>query len=705
MASAVLLIAALALSPVIGGGFGELAAGVLQILVFAAVAVCAISSHENRSALVRVPGLIPLGVFLAAVVASALFTEAIYYTLSQLLFVFACAGAYVLAAAMCREMKYSAGVVWAVVLSSLAICVMGIRDYATLTGGGSAFWKSLMGSGDHARLFGPFVNPGFFAGYLVVALPVTLGAYLVTRKSLLAVLAGLAVVVETLALMLTGTKFGVVAAVASLVLFFIIAAATRALRRSKFARMLALAVVMLPLLVVFSAPVVSRISAAESGGSQVHSTTFRIYTWKATANMIKAHPWTGVGPGVYSIAYPRYTIAGPTKYAHDSYLQIAAESGLIALGALVVLLAVIAWRTFAAIVRGAKEPADHPRKPAEQTDGITWKDLVPYSARRVVACSLFAALAGSAIRNLADSDWYVIGIALPFWILAGALVGASGAAHEPLEIGRRLRTGLAVVCGVLIAVSLSFAAGDYLAGDLQLSPAASSLQQAREQMERVRMATVLSPLDPEYHRTLSKYLVSPQLGSREQAIRQAEMAIRLSPTDAANYYNRALIAAHMDEPNDAVKYLRESLKYNPTSTQTLFLLASSYRQLDDTPHYEAVLKRLLAIEDTPYEQIKGTPELVDTTFAYAHVYFGQKYLREHDYDAAAEHFGAAVDRLKRWRSNANILKMALATGMLTTGEKQSLLDLLRESYTGLADAYEGMGEDTKAEQAREKADS
>lgn len=708
MASAVLLVSALALSPVVGGGFGEMTNGILQILVFGAVVLHLGLSGDARREIAKPPGLAALGLFAVVFVASVFGSEALYFSLKQLLFMAACFGAYFLAASLCRDARVVAAAVWAIAMSAMMVSVFGIRGYAIGTGGGAQFWKALLAPGDHWRLFGPFVNPGFFAGYLVVALPVTLGAYLVTRRAALAMLAGLGFVVQVIALLLTGTKFGIVCGVAGLMVFFVLAAGTGALRRAKFARLLVIAVVLLPLGMVFSKPVMSRISAAEAGGSQVHSTEFRIYTWQATVDMIRSNPWLGVGPGAYDTAYPRYTIAGPTRYAHQSYLQIAAESGAAALVAFVAVLAAIVWRSLAAMAGPAKSDDTRAGRASDEpvTATISWRDLVPFSARRVIACSLFAALIGSAARSLVDSDWYVLGIALPFWALAGMLVSQSGAVREYRELSKRWRTIVCIACAAFALTSASFGLGDFYAGRMQDAREHTGPDVAAAQIELYRRAVTVSPLNPKYRRDYGTYLAHPLGGDEpERGAREIERAIRLAPTDAQNYHARALVALWTGDLEGAVRYLRRALKFNPNSTRTILLLADTYAALDDERGRESALQQLLDIESTPYEQIKGTPEMVDTTFAYAHVYFGEKYLAQEKFARAAGHFDAAVERLERWRSNKQFLEVARYMGMLTTDEERALLMLQRDCYYRIADIRREMGNEAGSRIARSKGDA
>jgi len=711
----VLMLSALAIAPFVGGGFGELAGGVLQILVFAGMGCWLLVRRKNPAGLARAPGIWFAAALVLLVVASAYTTHSIYFSLNSLVFTLACLGAYVLAATVCRDKQVAAAAVWTLLVSAMLVSVLAIRQYAFEAGGGPNFWRSILSPGEHARLFGPFINPSFFAGYLVIALPVTLGAYLVTRRTVLAMLAGIGFTLDLLALMLTGAKFGIVAGVAALGIFFLLAIFTGSLRRARFARLLVICVVVLPLLILFSAPVRSRIQAAEAGGTQVHSTVFRIYTWQATLDMIIHRPWLGVGAGTFAITYPRYTVAGPTKLAHDSYLQVAAECGVPALAALLLLLGAIAHRSLVGISSGSIRPADHPREGSDEpaSDSITWSDLVPFSGWRLMNCAVFAALFGSAIRSLVDSDWYVLGIALPFWMMAGALVAQSGAAESdtrkrgqsaPLTLwdSSLLRGLLVAICAAGILLSVSFGLGDFYANRAQ-SAAEARPDDAAPVVDLYRRATLVSPLAPEYHRQLGMWLGLGE-GDFEAGEREVETSIHLAPdTSEGGWYAKALLEGERRDWPAAIASLQTALKFSPNSTQALHRLAQAYQAAGDQRGCESVFGRLLDIETSPYEEIKGTPELVDTTFAVARAYFGEKNLRHKRYNLAISGFQMAIDRLERWRSSGDMRKVQKMMGLVSAADERSNLDLLRQCYRGLAATYLGLGNKREAAVALAKA--
>jgi hypothetical protein len=124
--------------------------------------------------------------------------------------------------------------------------------------------------------------------------------------------------------------------------------------------------------------------------------------------------------------------------------------------------------------------------------------------------------------------------------------------------------------------------------------------------------------------------------------------------------------------------------------------------LDNVKECEKTLLRLLKIEDSEYEILKGVPELVDTTFARAHIYFGRRHKAEKKYYLAANEFTQAIDRLDRWQSNRQMINVAIYSGILTQQEKLDLLEMLRESYYDLADIYDAIGYKKWASETREK---
>ena len=156
----------------------------------------------------------------------------------------------------------------------------------------------------------------------------------------------------------------------------------------------------------------------------------RLAHWIAALRMWEMSPWLGVGPGNYAAVYPQVRLAhweDPLGHAHNTYLNVLAENGLIGICAFLVLwTGVVIWLLCMRrqILRREWETVDRER------------DLLPSSAAPLVAPTWNAALligvlgvvVHLSVHNLFD-NLFVQGIYLhvALWL---------GAAAALVRIGR-----------------------------------------------------------------------------------------------------------------------------------------------------------------------------------------------------------------------------------------------------------------------------
>jgi len=80
----------------------------------------------------------------------------------------------------------------------------------------------------------------------------------------------------------------------------------------------------------------------------------RLAHWQAALEMFRYNLWTGVGFGCYEPAYSRFALINwpiALGHAHNFYLNIAAETGLIGLAAYLILWGAVFWQTWRATRR------------------------------------------------------------------------------------------------------------------------------------------------------------------------------------------------------------------------------------------------------------------------------------------------------------------------------------------------------------------
>lgn len=198
------------------------------------------------------------------------------------------------------------------------------------------------------RVYGTFDQPNPYAGYINIPLSISLSLTLLGRSGLTRTLAGLTAIMLGIAEYLSQSRGGEMAIAAALV--FIVLAGMPRIRT--FMRVLiilllglfeALLAGWIPLH-IFS-PIMRflglvQISFVEPT-AQDYSTAERLAHWIAGLHMFMDHPVLGVGIGNYADAYPRYFITiftDPLGHAHNYYINIAAETGLIGLIAFLLFL-------------------------------------------------------------------------------------------------------------------------------------------------------------------------------------------------------------------------------------------------------------------------------------------------------------------------------------------------------------------------------
>jgi putative inorganic carbon (HCO3(-)) transporter len=83
-----------------------------------------------------------------------------------------------------------------------------------------------------------------------------------------------------------------------------------------------------------------------------YSVVERLAHWQAAGEMIRWHPWLGVGLGNYEAAYESYRLLNwpyALGHAHNTILNVTAETGLLGLLAYAGLWSIIFWQTFQAL--------------------------------------------------------------------------------------------------------------------------------------------------------------------------------------------------------------------------------------------------------------------------------------------------------------------------------------------------------------------
>jgi O-antigen ligase len=228
---------------------------------------------------------------------------------------------------------------------------------------------------------GTFANRNHFAGLLELGLPFAVAYPLsllqqrergmdIGISSLIRICASFAIAATLLvAITFSLSRMGFIAALSSLLVMGIVAvlaSRTTTFFASRAAKTGAIAILILGVLVTFVIlPPNELIERFAQISSNEESSEGRAGLWKETASLIHAYPIFGCGLGAFESAFPKYKVSGPMftdDYAHNDFLQVLAEMGIV--GALILFLPA------AAAVRRAFGCALHSADPALRTLGL-----------------------------------------------------------------------------------------------------------------------------------------------------------------------------------------------------------------------------------------------------------------------------------------------------------------------------------------------
>jgi len=139
----------------------------------------------------------------------------------------------------------------------------------------------------------------------------------------------------------------------------------------------------------------------------------RLAHWQAALEMARDHLWTGVGFGNYEAAYSAYALINwpdALGHAHNYYLNLLAEVGMLGLSAYLLLWGSVVWRTIR--IMGKAE----------------WPE-------RGIAVGLLAAWASLSVHHLVDK-LYVNNIYLQIGVMLGLLQLLAGENRDQAEGSR-----------------------------------------------------------------------------------------------------------------------------------------------------------------------------------------------------------------------------------------------------------------------------
>lgn len=245
------------------------------------------------------------------------------------------------------------------------------------------------------RASGTLLDPNHLAGALVLGMPavVALGLALSVRRRWLLIPTGLTTLAFVIALLATLSRSGWLGLLAATLLLIWL------LPEQRWTITAIVAMVLVVLTVAgMDEPIRLRLAPHTLGPWETLDS--RIQIWQAALAIIVQHPVFGIGIGNFGNHFPQYVgYDFGVDHAHNIFLNVAAERGLPALAAFVLLIGAL-FKALGLALHRARPTLD-----------------------RALAATFIAAFAGYLVHSLFDVSYYNPTVLFLFWLFAG--IGAS----------------------------------------------------------------------------------------------------------------------------------------------------------------------------------------------------------------------------------------------------------------------------------------
>lgn len=306
------------------------------------------------------PWLPWIGLFIAGITLSASQAADLHSSEAEIVKWLELATVYLAGTRFIRSRQDVRIVIAAVVAGGVSQALLGFIQSGLSIGPASFAAQRLL-----LRAYGTFDQPNPYAGYLNIVLPMGLAMVLIGARGRLRLAYALASLTIFGAVLASESRGALLAGTVGVVVMF--ATLYRTMLRALCIAILGLAGGIL--LAVYDLIPVSAfdrfltpLGLANVTFNDVNDTNFsaveRAAHWIAGVRMFQSHPILGVGIGNYSADYPAYHPRGwyaSLGHAHDYYINIAAEAGIVGLCTYVLLVGSALWYSFVAL-RRAREP-------------------------------------------------------------------------------------------------------------------------------------------------------------------------------------------------------------------------------------------------------------------------------------------------------------------------------------------------------------
>ena len=674
----------------------------IQVLVIIAASLYLLT--EGSYKLVKSGLNYPIVAYIIACSISLLSSIDIYISLYSLFTIILFAGLYILASDVVRERKQIRKIMVSLIFVSGFISIYSIVQYF----GVDLLNLKVVRSGS---ISGPFENRNVLASFLVFTMPVSAGFLFEKISKKLKIMIGLVGIITLIALIYTRTRGAWVGFMGAMA-FFAVAklraeGGMKKIFKSLFSKksllIIFLMVIFLGLLIRYDYNK-KRHSFTKKFLSIANlknpATRHRFVMWRTGIDIIKEHPLLGTGMGTFKKVHPKYQgkylrtkkygrFKGLSKFIHNDYLEITANTGILGLGTFLWLIVTLYWT-------GLKR-----LKQINQSK---------YSPNLLII--ILSSLTAVLIHSFFHYSFYLPATSMLFWLWLG-LLNTDGPKLEKAKENIRpsiIRQSATVLITIILLVwvtkpfmaSLYFDRAGYYrrSGDydnaiamykksIEFNPRDEKVHNNLgnvyrnmglygEAMEGYAEALKINPYLVEAYNNLG--ILYGNRGLHEEAIREYMLALEINPNLAGVHNNLGNIYKRKGLYDKALKEYQEAVNLDRRFAKAYNNLGATLAEMGRLKEAERQFRRALGRKPN-YEQAKLNLKKVKEILrqkrhlARVHNNLGNTYRKKGRYYKALKEYREAI-KIDRWFAGAY---NNLGVTLVDMGELREAVQQFREA--------------------------
>lgn len=325
-----------------------------------------------------------------------------------------------------------------------------------------------------------------------------------------------------------------------------------------------------------SGPGLTRITGA--GGEAEQSAGFRTLLWKSSVSLAAERPW-GWGPGVFRFVSAKPGLVTQTVTAHQTWLQVLVEGGVLALVSFIGLAVLWLGRMFP----GAKHLTEQ---------------------QNTLRAGVVAGVIAAGAHGFIESSLSYAGVGVIVFALMGLSLQLASDGSAPEVMPKALRQIGALLCCVVPLFLLVLAARSESAKGGVLLAAQTQSPSIREEAQGLR---AMAAGDGEASYLAALYGST----SPEERLKDLREAAKTFPSTKTL---RQLARAENEagRPMEAYSALAQALRLDPNNLPAHWLRFEMLLQNGETEQAKEAANDLIKVEASPAFNVRSLPEAVPT---------------------------------------------------------------------------------------------